>query len=127
MKLLSKNRGGLTLVETVSIVGLISLLVLFCLSLIPSFKFSNRRANMELQAGSVAQSVLEVQRSKPFAAIVPATEPAQTVDQIEYVPSIEVTDLDPKLKTVRVNVDWTWKDQRYRVFREARICDIPRS
>jgi len=114
-------------VETVSIVGLISLLVLFCLSLIPSFKFSNRRANMELQAGSVAQSILDVQRAKPFASISPTTEPAQVVDQIEYLPTIEVTDLEPKLKRVRVNVDWSWKEQRYRVFREARICDIPRS
>lgn len=119
---------GLSLIETVAVAGLITLVVLFTLGLIPSFKLSNRRANMELHAGNLAQSILEDQRARPFAEIVNEVQPTQELDKIDYTPELEVTDFPSgKMKTVRVTVRWLWKERNFSTFREVRICDIPRA
>jgi hypothetical protein len=115
-------------VETVAVAGLITLIVLFTMGLIPSFKLSNRRANMELQAGTLAQSILEQQRTRTFTDVVSGSLTPETHDSIEYTPELQVTDATSgKMKTVRVLVRWTWKDRNFSTFREARICDIPRA
>ena len=105
---------------------LVSLVILFTLALVPSFKVSSRRANMELQASSLAQSGLEQARSIPFAEL---TNETQTVnrDQMEYRQSRQVTVSSSGLvKTIRVEVDWTWKDKEFQVFRETKVCRVPR-
>jgi hypothetical protein len=104
-------------------------LVLFILALIPSFKLSNRRANMEAQAGMLCQSVLERQRSLPFDDLGVNQPSPETIDNILYTPAVtapEVNPGNPGLKRVRVTVSWTWKERTYTTFREAMLCDIPR-
>ena len=83
---------------------------------------------MELYAGTLAQSILEQQRTRVFAAIVSGPLTAEKHDLIEYTPELQVTDSPSgKMKTVRVVVSWTWKERNYSTFREVRICDIPRA
>ena len=122
------KRSGLSLVETVAVAGLISLVLLFTLGLIPSFKIGNRRANMELYAGTLAQSILEEQRARPFTDVISEVLAAQRLDNIDYTPELEVQEIPPgKMKSLRVTVRWSWKDRAYSTTRETRICEIPRS
>lgn len=105
---------------------LVSLVLLFTLALVPSFKVSSRRANMELQASALAQSALEKARSTPFLSLENDTETIHR-DQMDYHLSQIVTESsDHFVKTVRIEVTWTWKDKNFQVFRESKICKVPR-
>ena len=119
---------GLTLVETVAVVGLISLALIFTLGMIPSFKLSNRRANMELHAGSIAQSKLEELRSLEIEDVVDAAPVPTPHEGVDYQLEVRVDPDGPDadLKRVRAVVNWVWKDQSYSAFRETLICRVPR-
>jgi type II secretory pathway pseudopilin PulG len=118
---------GLSLIETIAVVGLISLVVLFTLGLIPSFKISNRRANMELQAGNLAQSHLDDQRSRRFSSVVSVPATDIPLDNITYRLEVIVTDgASGNTKRVRILVTWRWKERDFSTFRESVICNIPR-
>ena len=132
---------GLTLVEMIAAAGLVSLLVLFCLGLIPSFKVSNRRANTELQAGALAQSLLEQAKATPFADVINVAAGATTgpfqprsLDGVTYTPSQEISDMTSAgtppteiSKNVKIIVTWKWSGRTMRTFRQTIICRIPRS
>ena len=124
-----ESERALTLVETTALAGLISLILLFTLSLIPSLKLSNRRANMELQAGNLAQSALEEQRSLPFSQLLSSTNPTlQTVENIDYSLHTQVSPGPaPHTKAIRVTVHWTWKEKSYSLFRETLLSEVPRA
>ena len=97
------------------------------MGLVPSFKFSNRRANMEMQAGAFAQSSLERLRSLPFQDLVSAQDTVQKDDMI-FTRNIEVTDSPSGFsKTTRVEVSWIWQDRTFSAFRETIITRVPRS
>lgn len=129
-----KARRGLSLVETVVAAGVLSLIVIFVVGMIPSFKMSNRRANMELQAGSLAQSGLEQIRAVPFADVASTALPDTVIDGITYKRRVIVTDVvthgTPPVEiahTVRVEVTWRCWQMDYRVFRETTLCRLLRS
>lgn len=129
-----RPRRGLSLVETVVAAGVLSLIVIFVVGMIPSFKMSNRRANMELQAGSLAQSGLEQIRAVPFADVASTALPDTVIDGITYKRRVIVTDVvthgTPPVEiahTVRVEVTWRCWQMDYRVFRETTLCRLLRS
>lgn len=113
--------------------GLVSLVVLFVVGLIPSFKISNRRANTELEAGALAQSFLEVARSKPLEEVTTSALGSHPIDGVTYLARQEVSEeqqagTPPKLvsKRVRVVVTWQWSDRQLETFRETIVSKIPR-
>ncbi|MCA9777204.1 MAG: hypothetical protein KC800_10825 [Candidatus Eremiobacteraeota bacterium] len=106
--------------------GLISTVLLFAMGLIPSFKFSNRRASMELQASTLAQSALEGARAAKYSELVSFTDQS-TIDGVTYFQNIQVTpDASGVTKDVRVVVTWSWQDKNYEIFRETVLCRVPR-
>lgn len=130
----TKMRTGLSLVETVVAAGVLSLIVIFVVGMIPSFKMSNRRANMELQAGSLAQSGLEQIRAVPFADVASTVLPDVVLDGVTYKRRVLVSDIvthgTPPVEiahTVRVEVTWKAWDINYRTFRETVLCRLLRS
>lgn len=130
----TRRKAGLSLVETVVAAAVLSLIVIFVVGMIPSFKMSNRRANMELQGGMLAQSALDRLRAAAFdeAASVPLDD--VVIDGITYKYRATISDVvshgTPPTEiahTVRVEVTWKWRDLDYRVFRESVFCRLLRS
>ncbi len=134
-RLVALARGaGFTLIESVAVAGMVSLVVIVCLGLIPSFKMSNRRANMELRGGAMAQSGLELLRTVAFDEIASTPILDLEDDGVTYKATISESDpisvgTPPKVlsKTVRVDVTWRWSDRDYRTFRETVVCRVVRS
>ena len=117
---------GLSIVETIVVAGLISTVLLFAIGLIPSFKFSNRRASMELQASTLAQSALENARAAKYSDLV-STNTQTTLDGVTYFQDVQVTpDASGITKDVRVVVTWSWQNKNYEIFRESVLCLVPR-
>ncbi len=120
--------------ESVIAAGVISLIVMLTLGLIPSFKLANRRANMDLQGGSLAQSHLEKLRLAPYTDIISGTAEEVMIDNINYRVSVQVSDPTfsgtppvESSKRVRVLVEWGWRDRTYSAFRETIVCRLLRS
>ena len=123
----SKTRIALSLVETIVVTGLISTVFLLVVGLIPSFKLANRRAGMELQASSIAQSTLEVSRATKFDDLVDSTSNIK-LDGVDYTQVVTVTPSPSGLtKTVVVRLSWTWKEKTFELTRESIVCRIPRA
>ena len=125
---------GISLMETVIAAGVIALIVMLTLGLIPSFKLANRRANMDLQAGALAQSHLEKLRLTAYADTSATPNEEVKVDNITYRISIRESDQTfsgtppvERSKRVRVVVQWSWRDRNYSVFRETILCRLLRS
>ncbi len=124
---------GTSLIESMVVAGVISLIVMFCLSVVPSFKLSNRRAAMELQAGALAQSRLETLRAGPFDQVGTTTFPDAKDEDITF--KIQVKESEPVSagappvvisKKVRVTVTWEFGDLTHRTFRETVFFRLPR-
>jgi Tfp pilus assembly protein PilV len=129
-----RTKRGLSLVETVVMAGVVSLIVIFLVGLIPSFKMSNRRASMQLQAGGLAQSYLDQLRVGAFDDVATATFADVTVDGVTYRAVVSQSEVviggNPPSeisKKVRVVVSWTWRDRDFSTFRETIFCRILRS
>ena len=113
--------------EVIVAAGLLSSVLLFSMALIPSFKMSNRRANMELQASAIAQSTLEAYRGAEYDTLSTNTDTVQK-DDIVFNRETVVTDFPSGLaKEVRVELTWRWKEKNFRVFRQTVISRVPRS
>lgn len=102
--------------------------------MVPAFKMSNRRAEMELQAGSIAQSSLEKLRVASFDKVESTAFDDVTVDGTVYKVQVESKEpieggVPPQIvaKTVRVTVRWGWSENRYETFRETVFSRVPRA
>lgn len=96
------------------------------MALVPSFKLSNRRAGMELEASAQAQSRLEELRAEAFDDIVASSDTVK-VNGVDYQRIIEVTPSASGLsKNVRVIMRWSWQEKQSEIFRETIVCRIPR-
>ena len=122
------RRRGLTIVETVAVAGLISLLILLCLGLVPSFKLSNRQASVRLHAGRLAQSRLEQKRSEPFEDVVGNASEEILVEGQPYDVEVLVSpgSQPDTTKRIRVIVRWDWKGRTTSIFRETILVKVPR-
>lgn len=131
---MKKGQAGLSFVETIIAAGVLSLIVIFIVGMIPSFKMSTRRANMELQGGVLAQSALEELRSIPFDKAAAQTYDDVTIDGVTYQRQVQVSDVvshgTPAVEiahTVRVVVTWKAWDRNYMTFRETVFSRLLRS
>lgn len=129
-----KTTRALTIIEAVMVAALISLLVIFTLGLVPSFKLANRRAGIELHAGNLAQSQLEQLRIAPFDSVGSMSFADVTIDGVTYHSAVRISDIvsygTPPIEIaerVRVEVSWEWNQKPYKTFREAKICRTLRS
>lgn len=96
------------------------------MALVPSFKFANRRAGMELEASNLAQSKLEELRTAPFDTLASSSEQIE-LGGVKYQRAISVTPSASGFsKNVRVSLTWTWQEKQSEIFRETVICHIPR-
>ncbi|HIB65885.1 MAG TPA: hypothetical protein EYO33_12435 [Phycisphaerales bacterium] len=111
-----------------AVAGLISLLILLCLGLVPSFKLSNRQASLRLHAGRLAQSTLEQKRSEPFEDVVGNASEKIIVEGQPYDVEVVVgPGSRPDItKRVRVVVRWDWKGRTSSIFRETILVRVPR-
>lgn len=117
---------GLSIVETIVVAGLISTVLLFAMGLVPSFKFANRRAGMEIQASTLAQSALEAARSAKYSELA-ASISEVSLDGLTYEQEVQVTpDAADLTRSVRVIIRWSWQEKNYEIFRETVICRVPR-
>lgn len=129
-----RTERALSLIETVVVAGVISLIVIFTLGLIPSFKLANKRAGVEMQAGNIAQSQLDQLRVMAFDDVATATFPDQTLDGVTFHSTVTQSEIvthgtPPQEigKRVRVEVSWVWKGTAHKTFRETKLCRILRS
>lgn len=128
------KKHAFSLLETVVVAGVVSLILIFTLGLIPSFKLANKRASVELHAGSLAQARLDQLRVVAFDDIAMATFPDVTLDGVTFQSEVFQSEIVTKgtppqeiAKRVRVEISWTWKEQKQKTFRETKLCRILRS
>ncbi len=102
--------------------------------MVPAFKMSNRRADMELQAGSIAQSSLEKLRVTPFDKVISSASDDVTIDGTVYQVAVTaVTEVEGGVpsqvlaKRVTVRVTWQWGDKEHTAFRETILTRVPRA
>lgn len=108
------------------VASLLTTVLLFAMGLVPSFKLSNRRASMDLQASTLAMSALETARSANFLTLADSTRTV-TIDGVTYTETVTVASFPSGItKTVRATIDWEWQEKDYSLFREVTICRIPR-
>ncbi len=102
---------GFSLLETVMATALLCAVTLFLFNLYPASAISIRQAQDQLVAESLAQSILENERSLSFTALAPGKAALGSVvyGDNTYYPALEVFPVgnDPEaLKGLRVTVAW---------------------
>lgn len=119
---------GITLVEVILALLIVSLVLLAALTLLPSSLVAVRRSETQLRAEALAQSVLEQQRSLPFTALVLDSSYAQDVGDLRAEVSIlRAADADPaRAKQIRVSVGWTYKQRRLKLERALVVAPLAR-
>lgn len=119
---------GLSLVETVVSLGVFSLLVVFLIALVPSLSRSGKRAEMEMQAGTIAQSYLETQRAANFESLASGSLPTLQRGRLTFDSELLVfPTVSDEARRVRVVVSLRDSQQPFTTFRETVICRVPRS
>lgn len=125
-------RRGFTLLESIFSFVILSFVLMVLFSLYPSSAAGTRRAEQQMQADALAQSVLEDCRARPFAALTPgpATLPPVEVAGVSYARAVEVVALPPaspkRLLAVRVLVSWTDRSRKRSVRHELRMANVGR-
>lgn len=125
------NRG-LSLLETVLSVFILSLVVLLLFELLPTSLLAVRRAEQRQLAGHLAASLIAERMATPFQSLPLGIEPLDPIvsEGIEFTPTIEVfrlPDYEPeKLKGVRVTVTWRERGKSWTVQREVLVSGVRR-
>lgn len=119
---------GVSLVESVVGATILALAAAVILSLLPSSFLSVRRSERQLQAGALAQSLLEQQKLVYFPDLVSVpTLPSKTLeDGVELKPTLSVTGAGAGAKRVRVTVNWKERSRDFSVFRETVLAKMDR-
>ena len=108
------RRRGLTLVEMILAVFLLSEVMMMLFNLYPSSLASVARSDQTVQADLIAQSLLDNAQANPFASLTAGYSqdlPAQTLNGTSYSPHMDVLTVasrDPSLLlSLRVTVSWS--------------------
>ncbi len=119
---------GVSLIESVVGASILALAAAVILSLLPSSFLSVRRSERQLQAGALAQSLLEQQKLVYFPDLASNPNlPQKTLDDgVELKPALSVTGAGAGAKRVRVTVNWRERDRDFSVFRETVLAKLPR-
>lgn len=122
---------GFSLIETILATFVLSLITMAVFNIFPSSVMAVKRGEMELEADSLAQQLLEEYRSKPFEtltlgpgpALPPVSVAGTTFEVQARVNSVVGSDAN-HLKAVEVTVDWTHSAKSHRIIREAWIVSV---
>lgn len=91
-------------------------------------RLSNEKVEQQLQARTLAESVLNQTRAEPFSDLVPGAAylPAVTRRAVQFTPELIVYDDEPGSKGIRVVVRWLYRNQNLEFVREGLVSDLPR-
>lgn len=122
------NLNGLTLVETVIASFLVLLISLALLGAQLSARHLTRKGRIHMEATSVAQSLLEKEKSRPFAninswqsnnvVVINNGTPGDSSDDIVGSVQVDVTDNG---STKRVNVTLSWSHIYFGAMRNSSV------
>ena len=117
---------GLTLMETVISLFLVSMVLVLVLNLFPSALAASHRAEQGLQADLLAQTLLNEQQSLAFDRLVigpPVPLPDQSSDGVTYHRSLEIFKVPSSnesfLKGIRATIWWTSQHGDHRLIQEV--------
>ena len=126
------KRSGLSLVETIVALGIVSLVIILVVNLYPSAMATLRHAERLGIADGLAHSLLEEQMARPFSQLTPGDSKdvdPQELEGITYKCRSEVfkyPDTDEKrLLGLRVTVEWSYGSHKRRIVRESLIHNLP--
>lgn len=120
-------RAGFTLLESTVAISLLSIIVLFVLTIVPGSVVSTYNASERVDAENLAQSIIEETRAQSFSALtvgtqaMPSPDTRFTVQREIYSPA--GTDADQTLG-VRVTVDWQSKATSLQIQREVWLSSV---
>ncbi|MBT9584574.1 prepilin-type N-terminal cleavage/methylation domain-containing protein [bacterium] len=126
-------RRGFTLLEVVFSLALCCILILLLLGMVPSLIAGSQRTAQELQAGDLAQSLLEKQRTRPFAQLTPGVTTLPQLYTLDgtYTPVLEIDAVpgEPNADRVRrlaVTVNWSERGRAHHIRSEVYVAKIQR-
>lgn len=128
----SKTRDirALSLLETVVSGFILTLLVIFVVSLFPGSLIAIQSSESRIQADSLASNLLEEMRHRPFDKIValPAGQESRERSVLNYTTEVgPVPGSNPLfLKKLRVVVTWTERNKERRLVRETWVHSLDR-
>lgn len=108
---------GLTLIEVIVSILILSLVLIFVLNLFPSAMAAARQGEQLVCADNIASSLLDDYASRPFSQLVVGIDylEEQKFDNIAYRPRVETLEIpgtDPEnLKAIRALVEWEFRGQ----------------
>ncbi|MGE0489677.1 MAG: hypothetical protein AB7S38_10735 [Vulcanimicrobiota bacterium] len=124
-------KRAFTLAETIFATFVLALVMMTLFNIFPSSALAVKRGEMQLLADSVAEAHLEQQRAMAFDSLAIAAEsylPDQDLKGLHFKPSLTISavpgsDVD-RLKSVNVNVYWSFRERNYKVSHEAWIVKV---
>lgn len=136
-------RKGLSLAEVVVAVSLVSLVMIFLFTMLPTTAVATRRAEHRQAASFLAEELLSRTQALAFAEVLDGTyDPGnpgfygadlsarQLQDGLLLEPVVEVRDVTgvsrDRLYQVRVTIRWKERDQELSLVRELRMSAMTR-
>lgn len=131
-------KHGFSLLETILATFILSLITMAVFNIFPSSVMAVKRGEMELEADSIAQQILEERRAIPFEDltlgdstmldVVVAGTIFKSRVKVSNVPA-PATEPNPPtnvdfLKSVRVTVEWVHSGKSHQMVREAWIVSV---
>lgn len=126
-------RRAFTLVEVAFSLALFAICILLLVGLLPGLISGNQLSAQQLQAGDLAQSILEQQRALPFEQLQPGSRNLSPVvtSQGHYSPVLVIDGVpgEPNLNRIRrltVSVSWSERRRTHSLRRELYVAKISR-
>ena len=121
---------AISLAETIFSIALLGLIAVALLNLLPSAMLTVRQSESNERAHSLANDLIERQRSLPFEDLViaPPTTQTETVEGMEFETTTEIFTVgnDALIKGLRVRVSWPGREGRREVNREIEVARVRR-
>lgn len=125
-------KSAFTLVETLLSITLLGFVMILVMNLFPTSMASVRKAEQRYHAGTLASSILEQQASLPFQQLAVGTSRdlyTDTAQSVQYRPHLEIQKVAGEdvrfLKSLRVTVKWTVRQQTHEIVRELWVHHLP--
>lgn len=126
-------RRAFTLVEVAFSLALFAICILLLLGLVPGLISGNQMSAQQLQAGELAQSILEQQRALPFEKLQPGSHSLSPLitPEGQYSPVLVIDGVpgEPNLNRIRrltVSVSWSERRRKHSLSRELYVARVGR-
>jgi prepilin-type N-terminal cleavage/methylation domain-containing protein len=129
-----KSRAGLSLIETMVAMAILSVVLLAILALAATSRRTARQAELGFQASVLAQNLLEREKAKNYPDLIPGGPTALSLDEVDTtLPDAkaertirEVEGFDGRLKEIALKVSWSEPGRHRSSVWLIRVSDIPR-